>query len=250
MAFSPKLLPLLFVLLALSAQIHAREFFSKVSSFNTNVNANEQRPENQKTELPNKEEQQYVTKQQQDPTFLPQTQTQSGYGLYGHESGQYPPETTTTTATNNNNNKVTYAPYVTPIRSGTFENYPNNNNNANYENEQQQNLGGTRFAESGSYRTTATNDNGYYNNNGYNNNVEKQGMSDTRFMENGKYFYDLKNENNYYQNRQYQNSRVPSRNEYSNTRGAGYYGNNANSYNPMNEQRYENEEDFEEVFHP
>uniref|UniRef100_A0A7N0UG45 Protein E6-like n=1 Tax=Kalanchoe fedtschenkoi TaxID=63787 RepID=A0A7N0UG45_KALFE len=71
----------LFVLLIV--QIHAREsqFFSKVTSNPADL-----------VELPDRQ-QSPATKQEEQPEFEPQTQ--SGYGLYGHETGLFPPSTET-----------------------------------------------------------------------------------------------------------------------------------------------------------
>ena len=253
MASSLKLISILFLFAIFSIQIHAREFFSKIPSANTNeketttipVTRDQEHetfiPETQKTSLPNREEQTFG-KREQEPRFIPETQ--NGYGLYGHESGQLPPSTTT---------KETYEPYVTPVRYHPDEPYNsipesnnNNNNNKNtfyynknsYETEQK-NFGEAMFTEKG-WSTNEKKNNNYYNgNNGYNNG-EKKGMSDTRYLENGRYYYDVKNENNYYPN-QYENSRgVASRNEYNENRY-----NNMGRYNQNQEEFEENEEEFE-----
>ncbi|XP_021294903.1 protein E6-like [Herrania umbratica] len=255
MATSPKLIPILFLLAFFFIQIHAREFFSKIPRVNNNEkesttvpDTREQEhetfiPENEKTSLPNREEETFG-RQEQEPRFIPETR--NGYGLYGHESGQFPPTTTTTT-------KETYEPYVTPVKYHADEPYnmipeANNNNNKNtyynnkntYETEKQ-NLGEARFTERGwsTKENQNNNNNYYYGNNGYNNG-ERQGMSDTRFMANGRYFYDAKNENNYYPN-QFKNSRgVASRNEYNENRYS-----NMGRYNQNQEEFEENEEEFE-----
>ncbi|XP_022724334.1 protein E6-like [Durio zibethinus] len=250
MASSPNIISFLFLFAFFSMQIHAREFFSKIPS----VNNNERKtttipdtigqehetfiPETQKSSLPYREEQTFG-KQEQEPRFIPETQ--NGYGLYGHGSGQLPPSTTTTT-------KETYEPYVTPVRYHPDEpynsipaSYNNNNKNTYYYNKnsyetEQENFGKARFTEKG-WSTEENKNNNYYN--GYNNG-EKQGMSDTRYLENGRYYYDVKNENNYYPN-QYENSRgVASRNEYNENRY-----NNMGRYNQNQEEFEENEEVFE-----
>ncbi|GFS46337.1 hypothetical protein Acr_00g0101550 [Actinidia rufa] len=197
------------------------QFFSKVTTTNNN-NAKET------IEVPNKE-QGYVTKQEQEPSFIPDTQ--NGYGIYGHESGQFPPTTTKTT---------TALPYTTPN---------NNNNNYYYHNEayvsDPQGMSDTRFIGK-AYTTTAAaannnnDNNNYYNgaNNYYNTqqqpnnyyNTQKQGMSDTRYLENGKYYYD---------------GNVKGYNK------KGYYGNfNENSYeqyqNSMEGYQQQNQEEFQE----
>lgn len=240
MAASAKFISLLFILtLSFFVQIHAREsqFFSKVTNVNNDAKETT-------TVDPNKEE--FLTKHEQQPVFIPQTQ--NGYGLYGHESGQFPPTTTTPTPTTTTSlTNVNAAPYTTTPTTTTnnnapfktvFEddeslnkylnsnqnyNYnpnpnPNNNNNNNQNNEfyynnnayhaSQNGLRDSRLTQREGYTTLANQNNYNNNNNGANsyNNAERQGMSDTRFLENGKYYYDLNLENNYNPNR-YENSR-------------------------------------------
>ncbi|XVE88098.1 hypothetical protein DITRI_Ditri19aG0041100 [Diplodiscus trichospermus] len=250
MASSPKLISFFFLFALFSMQIHSREFFSKIPSVNNNEKETTTTttipetfvPETRKTSIPNREEQTFG-KEEQEPRFIPETQ--NGYGLYGHESGQLPPRTTTTT-------KETYEPYVTPVRYHPDEPYNsipessnNNNKNTFYYNKnshetEQKNLGEARyFTEKGWSTEENRNTNHYNGKNGYNNG-EKQGMSDTRYMENGRYFYDIKNENNYYPN-QFENSRgFASRNEYNENRY-----NNMGRYNQNQEEFEENEEEFE-----
>ncbi|KAL4626898.1 hypothetical protein ACB092_05G129300 [Castanea dentata] len=245
MAPSAKFISLLFILtLFFFVQIHAREsqFFSKV----TNVNNDAQETT---TVFPNKEE--TLTKHEQQPVFIPQTQ--NGYGLYGHESGQFPPTTTTTTPTTTTSlTNVNAAPY-TPTPTTTTNNnapfktvfeddeslnkYLNSNQNYNYNPNPNPNNNNNQNNEF--YYNNNANDasNNYNNNNGANSysNAEKQGMSDTRFLENGKYYYDLNLESNYNPNR-YENSRgVDSRNW-------NYHNNNNNN----NNRGYQNEEEFQE----
>lgn len=95
MALTAKHLSLLFFLSLLSSHpTHARDLPQSFSKFtntptttttttttNTNTNAKET------VVVPNKE---------QEPSFIPDTQT--GYGLYGHESGQLSPAATTANA--------------------------------------------------------------------------------------------------------------------------------------------------------
>ncbi|KAM5588144.1 hypothetical protein ABKV19_006544 [Rosa sericea] len=266
MAPNAKLLSFFFLQsLLFSQQVQARSvFFSKV--------ANE---DNHNTEeLPNKEST-VVTKQEQQPTFIPQTQ--NGYGLYGHESTELPPSTKTTTTTNavpysttptNSEHYTTTAtngePYTTTTRTTSNDdnnNIPythyNPNKNSNYYNNNkyetnQNGMSDTRFTQQKGYTTPTTtpttqnsNSNNYYN-------VERQGMSDTRFLENGKYYYDPNSENNYNQN-QYKNSRVvDSRNWYNNNNNnnRGFYGSNNGNRNTFessdvyqNEEFQENEDD-------
>ncbi|KAG6754896.1 hypothetical protein POTOM_040699 [Populus tomentosa] len=260
MAPSPRLISFLFLLAILSVQIHAREsqFFSKVSgaatttpSTTTISNDNAQ----DKT-LPSKEKEEGLSRQEQDPAFIPDNQ--NGYGLYGQESTQFP---TTTKLANAPYTTTTYQPYKTQTQNQeSYTNYPtdtttntNTNTNTNYysnnayDQEQQQNFGETSLQESG-YTNMGNQNNKYYYNgaNSYSND-EKQGMSDTRYLEKGKYYYDLKGESstNYNPN-QYQQD---SRNNY-NTRG--YYSNNSNNENSKYEyynnsmQKYDNQDDFEE----
>ena len=233
---------LLLILFSSSLQIHARDsqFFSKVT--NPNNNNNNVKEESQ---LPNKEEleSKQLKEQEQEPTFVPDTQ--EGYGLYGHGSGQLPPSTT--------GNNIPYAEYSN-----------NNNNNYYYNknsyNAKQQGLKDTVLYDTG--YTTMSNRNNYYNgdnvysssssnnnnnnnnNNGYN--TKQQGMSDTRFLENGRYYYDLNSEKNY--RNEYENSRTEySRNEYNNR---GYYGNNNNNENSYefdnSMEGYQNQEQYQE----
>ncbi|XP_030972830.1 protein E6-like [Quercus lobata] len=262
MAPSAKFISFLFILtLSFFVQIHAREsqFFSKVTNVNNDAKETT-------TVDPNKEE--FLTKHEQQPVFIPQTQ--NGYGLYGHESGQFPPTTTTPTPTTTTSlTNVNAAPYTTTPTTTTNNNAPfktvfeddeslnkylnsnqnynynpnpnNNNNNNNQNNEfyynnnayhaSQNGLRDSRLTQRGGYTTLANQNNYNNNNNGANsyNNAERQGMSDTRFLENGKYYYDLNLENNYNPNR-YENSRgVDSRNwNNNNNNNRGYYGSNNN----------------------
>ncbi|KAF5473049.1 hypothetical protein F2P56_009694 [Juglans regia] len=238
-----------------SMQIHAREsqFFSKVPSVNTNAQ--------ETTVIPNKEE--TLSKQEQEPTFTPESSTQGSYGLYGHESNRLPPATTLT--------NVNGAPYTTNPTNVPFQtefeddeslnkyldtndnSYDNNqrnyNNYYNSKNSYEANQNGlfdTRLTERGRYPSTA-NQNNYYNGANQYYNVEKQGMSDTRFLENGKYYYDINSEN--YNPNQYGNSRsgVNSRIWYGN-KGYNYHGNNENSFehNKHSMEGYQNEEEFQQ----
>jgi hypothetical protein len=256
-------------------QIHAREsqFFSKF----TNNNAKETQV------IPNKEET-TTTKQNQEPTFIPETQ--GGYGLYGHESGQFPP-TTTTTTTPTHVNAATYAPYTTkpsrlPYKNefddeeslnkylNTNDDHNNNNNeNKNYYYNNDGNKNKNYYFNKNSYEanqyggfgnTKLTTERGYSTMANQNNYNERQGMSDTRFMENGKYYYDLNSGKYYYdlnsekynpnQNRNSKGT-VASRNWYGNKgyygNKGGYYGNNENSFEHSNSMEgYQNEEQFQE----
>lgn len=238
MALPSKYFSLVFLLALLSLQTQAREsqFFSKVT--NPNV-----------VKYPH----QFHSKEE-EPTFIPQTQT--GYGLYGHETTELSPTTTTTTTT-----PRTFEPYTTTPQYKTqseepVNKYPKTYNNNYYNNEntfENSPNGGrteTRLAGSG----YVANPNGYYNSNGGGYNVERKGMSDTRYMEGGKYYYDINSEKNYDEN-QYRNSRVvDSKNSWHNNRG--YYGNKngGNLYgNRDSFEGYQNQEEFhtnEEEFEP
>ncbi|XP_022142077.1 protein E6-like [Momordica charantia] len=255
MASSVKLCSVLVLLSLLLLQIHAREssFFSKVP--NNGVKEETEIPIEPLTKPGKKEQQQ----QQQEPNFIPQAQN-SGYGLYGHESGQLPPSdakfsdpaagrpfTTTSTNYNYQNDDVSYKAeseeYYEEEDSNNNNDYSNDNfqngNSKPYENSfyynkdlydnGRRNFGSTRLSR-GDYTTTPLYEqekNSYYNGGGGGGGVaERQGMSDTRFMENGKYFYDLDREPHHY--------RKPR----------GYFGNtNGNTYeygNSMAGSRYQN----------
>ncbi|KAK8580651.1 hypothetical protein V6N13_143721 [Hibiscus sabdariffa] len=236
MASSSKLISILFLFALLSLQIHAREFFSKIPTANTN-----------EKETTTTREQEHGTEttqnsEEQEPRFVPETQ--NGYGLYGHGTGTNQPSFTT---------KEAYEPYVTPVKYHPDEPYnsipESSSNNKNtyyynknaYESTEQQNLGNARFTEKGwSNRENQNNNNNNYNYYSGYNNGEKQGMSDTRYLENGKYYYDVKSENNYYPN-QFQNTRgISSRNEFNENRY-----NNMGRYNQNQEEFEDTQEDFE-----
>lgn len=104
----------LFTITLSSHQILARDsqFFNKVPSSNNN---------NGVTEVvePNKQQQPFNKLPEEEPNFIPENEN-SGYGLYGHESGQLPPSTT------NNNGE----PYKTtnniPYNNGVQDSFPAN----------------------------------------------------------------------------------------------------------------------------
>ncbi|XP_011001231.1 PREDICTED: protein E6-like [Populus euphratica] len=250
MAPSPRLISFLFLLAILSVQIHAREsqFFSKVSGATTTPSTTTISNNNAQDKTHPGKEEEGLSKQEQDPAFIPDNQ--NGYGLYGQESTQFP---TTTKLANAPYTTTTYQPYKTQTQNQeSYTNYPTDtttntntnyyNNNA-YDQEQQQNFGETSLQESG-YTNMGNQKNNYYYNgaNSYSND-EKQGMSDTRYLEKGKYYYDLQGENSNYNPNQYHQD---SRNNY-NTRGY-YNNNNENSkYEYTNSmQKYDNQDDFEE----
>ncbi|KAJ7947020.1 protein E6-like [Quillaja saponaria] len=278
MAPSTNIISFLFLLtLFFSTQINAREsqFFSKVTPINNNV---------KETELPNKEER--LAKQENNPTFIPETQN-GAYGLYGQESNQLTPSTTTPSNYAPYTTPTTYLPYKTPSEEEEedINKYSNNNNkeafNANYNGmtntrlsgtsyasnnnnnyyykdayEANKNgLGNTRFTEKG-HNTLANqnnnNNNYYYNKAARNYNGERQGMSDTRYMQGGKYHHDIYAEK--YNPNQYGSykSEVDSRNWYNNNNNnnnKGYYGNNENSFEGYQQNREEFQEN-QEVFDP
>ncbi|KAA8519746.1 hypothetical protein F0562_014002 [Nyssa sinensis] len=191
------------------------QFFSKVNTNNNNV---------KETEVPNKEEpftkKEQEQEQEQVPSFIPETQ--NGYGLYGHESGQLPPTTTTPTLTTNGKPYTTtttttnlpyktesevpsnnyYNPqgmtttkfmdkgYTTNTPTTTGNNYYNGGNTYN---NQQQGFGESEFMDKG--YTTPINSNNYYNGgNTYNN--QQQGFGESKFMDKG--YTTPINSNNYY----------------------------------------------------
>ncbi|KAG5561730.1 hypothetical protein RHGRI_004695 [Rhododendron griersonianum] len=191
MALTAKHLSLLFFLSLLSSHpTHARDLPQSFSKFTntptttttttTNTNAKET------VVVPNKE---------QEPSFLPDTQT--GYGLYGHESGQLPPAATTAnaktpadaayTATKTTND----APYTATTTTNT-NNHPYSyyDKEANYVTE---GMSDTRFmdstaaTENNPYKEYVTKPQGYTtttnNNNNYN--TQTQGLSDTSFVDRG-----------------------------------------------------------------
>ncbi|XP_062095776.1 protein E6 [Humulus lupulus] len=267
-----------FFLFLLSHQIHARDsqFFSKF----TNDNNNPKETTTTVVTPRNNDNQKQVDQQQEEPTFIPDTQN-NGYGLYGHESGQFSPSetsvneehfTTTKTTTNgggaapyttNSATPVsTYEPYTTPTTTTYYKPYTTpigrpyraddqteeENDKYAYNNAQFYNNNNNEN-ENENYNANKRNtNNGGGNDRSYN--PERQGMSDTRFMENGKYFYDLNMEKNYDPN-SYRNSRVvaePRNNWYNNRENKhnnnnNYYGHNNN--NP-NDRSYEtNNNSFE-----
>ncbi|KAL2931828.1 Protein E6 [Bienertia sinuspersici] len=222
-------------ILTFSLQTYARDshFFSKVTrnyDEDTSPTTTTTSPNTNKFFMNNKENEQFESlskKQEQEPTFMPQT-TGASNGLYGHEidlhhDKNYAPElkglSTTSYSTNvaptkfNNNNEFDESRY-NGAKNGKYyydglnseEHYDSNNNHNNFNNS---NYGARRY-------------NGMH---------EKQGMSDTRFLENGKYYYDLNNEANYNPNNNYMsNSNTFNKNYETN----GYYGNKETNYGNNN----------------
>lgn len=286
--FTSFLLLILFITL-LFIQIHGREshFFSKIpnNNYNNNNPDNFDNNDTKQTQIPNKVEYDYPLtnpekttnippQDQQQPNFIPQTQENS-YGLYGHESGQLPPNSdskfsdptgdrsfTTTTYNNNNNFRTNdVVPNYKSESEDQYYNYDDNNfqssssssNSKPYENSfyynkdlyndnnEPQSFQNTRLSRD-DFTTTPLYDQQKYdgddNNNNNGNNVARQGMSDTKFMENGRYYYDLNREP-----RHYRSSRDYFRRNNNNN-------NNANTYEYGNSMgRYKNVDeatDFQE----
>ncbi|GAB2298644.1 hypothetical protein Dimus_032713 [Dionaea muscipula] len=250
------LLFLLAIILFFLETTNARDsqFFSKISRERTNTNTNqnnihERKNDDTKVEearvLPLPAEEQLV--QEQEPTFLPQTNENNGYGLYGHETSLLPPSTMATASTFN----LPFKPHY----EGTLNNYNTNRNNDPY----LYNMG-TVFAKQGEGKGKGTTKEDQYmtnaiyyspeyqalsgreyidtaelrNVNAYNYNMQqqqqqKQGMSDTRN------YYDAYSEKN-----------VPSfgYSSYNN----GYFNNKENANNGM--QAYKDQEGQELTFEP
>ncbi|KAK4271615.1 hypothetical protein QN277_020284 [Acacia crassicarpa] len=267
-SFSNCISLLLLTTLFMSLQIHARDsqFFSKVTHVTIPATTNNNNNVVKETELSKREEP--VNKPEQEPSFMPETE--SSYGLYGHESGQFAPTTTTT-----------YKPYKTEPEQHTDKYPTSNNNNYHYNNNYKTDAYGRNQNEFNSMANqnsnhkydynnaandryfdnnkNANNDRYFYdnyatknsyvtNNNAANNRykVDRQGMSDTRFMEGGKYFYDINSE-------KYDSALYGDSSKGVNTRGwennRGYFGNNNNakSYENNNSfEGYQNQQEFEE----
>ncbi|KAF3606621.1 hypothetical protein DY000_02047258 [Brassica cretica] len=203
-------------LVLLSTQINAREsyFFGKFHR----ESPKDQNPNNVlPLETSDKKE------QEQDPTFVPESE--NGYGLYGHENTY---NNNNKEEFNNNNNKYDEKfngeTFSTPSLSETEESYNNyeenypkkteSYDNNRYNNEEFNNKYDENFKEEFNNNKYDENNNenkrGIYNSNaygteleretpykGYSHNLERQGMSDTRFMEKGNYYYDLYNDRNH-----------------------------------------------------
>ncbi|XP_028777484.1 protein E6 [Neltuma alba] len=144
-SFSNCISLLLLITLFMSPQIHARDsqFFSKVTHVTIPTHNNNNVVK--ETEPPKKEEP--VNKPEQEPSFMPETE--SSYGLYGHESGQFAPTTTTTT---------TYKPYKTEPEQHT-DKYPNKY----YFNNDAYNTNQNEFTNTKLTGTGYSNNNNYYN---------------------------------------------------------------------------------------
>ncbi|KAJ4981555.1 hypothetical protein NE237_032392 [Protea cynaroides] len=214
---SAKCLAFLFLLFIISSslQIQAREskFFSKVTHDDNNDNTSDKETE----VLPETEEPSRT--QDKEPSF--KSQNHNGFGLYGHGSDQFSP---------NSVNDAHYSPTNFPEKTTTEQKsfntgYTTNNYNYNgYENKQQS-MSDTRFMDT----TDLNNNNNYYrygtkqqgmrdtevdlnNNNNYRYGTKQQGMRDTAADLNNNNYYrygtkqqsmsdttvDLNNNNHYY----------------------------------------------------
>lgn len=264
---------LILAFLSVSISVEARDVKER-QSFSKFTNANDNDDKENAPVIPTKEESlttvETLKKQEQQPTFLPQTK--NGYGLYGHEEEmvENTPAATTSTSTGNRPSKTTMpADSFYSYPNGNFENSNNYYNDRSYDKRsnnyynkdayvtdqreqarntyvpEEQNFGGNTRLQDSSYTTTtttgsrATNDrNNYYTGGNRYGTAQRQGMSDTRFVENGKYYYDVDNEEKYNQNR-YQTSKPGYSTQ-------GYYvNNNRNNNNNVNlyEQQFNNVED-------
>ncbi|KAA8524328.1 hypothetical protein F0562_010751 [Nyssa sinensis] len=157
-----------------------------------------------------------------------------GYGLYGHESSEFPPTKTTTTTT-------TISDFENEIPTetlGSTKSYKEYNTGDAYNNNGYSN---NNYYNNNGYSNYNNNNNNGYTTNNYNNNgyaTEKKGMSDTRFLENGKYFYNVKTEN--YNGNGYESVKENGNNE-------RYYGNNnENTYEFDTMEEYERQQGYPE----
>ncbi|KAF8029683.1 hypothetical protein BT93_E2190 [Corymbia citriodora subsp. variegata] len=261
---TPRLLFLATLFVLASITVEARDFKER-ESFSKFTNANDNDDTEKTQVVPQKEESltpvealRKQENQEQQPTFLPQTQ--NGYGLYGHEEEKTVRHTpSAATATGNR-------PSRTAMPDDSFYSYPNSNfeNGNSYYNKdayvadqreqarntyvsEEQNFGGNTRLQDSSYTTTttggaggyrATNDhNNYYTGGNRYSAAQREGMSDTRYMAKGRYYYDVDNEEKYFQNRY-----ARSKPEYSTQ---GYYVNGDGSGNPndnvnLYEQQFNN----------
>ncbi|CAH2059509.1 unnamed protein product [Thlaspi arvense] len=203
--------------LLFSTQINARDIYS-FGKFHR---------EDPKDQNPNLVPVQTNEKNEQDdqnPSFIPESE--SGYGLYGHE----------TTYSNNEelDNKrydenVNYddSSFSTPSLTQTQESYKNYG----------ENYPQTTYDENNKDTSYYENSNGYGREReaykGYSKNVERQGMSDTRFMANGNYYFDLDDDRNHgrFYQKQHYNYKPTGYNEKESSFKNAY-----NSKNMMNQQ--------------
>ena len=237
MAPSPKHLSFIFLTFLISSSlIQAREskFFSKftrdentatIPTTTTNNHATTPTTtttNDKETELP--EEHAPLGKQDEEPSFIPQTG--NGHGLYGRDKNQYSPTTTTNNA---------YDMYANLPGKTSTEEYSS---------------GSYKYKE---FNTDSNNNNNYNYNNNNNNNWskhEKQGMSDTRFLENGKYYKDSYRNEYQPMSGSYEgfgtSKGVDSTNRYN-------YGNNDNAYefnNSKEDPQYQQEGETQDGYIP
>ncbi|XP_058198541.1 protein E6-like [Rhododendron vialii] len=170
MAPSAKHFPFLlfFALLSSSLHSHAREsyyFFNKATATPTNNNAKETIVEEA---MPNKS-----NVREQDPNFIPDTQ--SGYGLYGQNSGGRH-----AAATNQPSEIESFEPYTTTASNNNNDNNYYKNEGEAYVSDPQGMVSDTRFMDGRYTTTTSSSNNNYYKNEAVN---DPQGVSDKRFMD-------------------------------------------------------------------
>lgn len=279
MASSPKLFTSILILTLLFIQIHAREskyFFSKIPNNNVDNN-NNNNFDAKETQIPNDEnvdpltnpEKTTTSPQDQQPNFIPQTQD-NGYGLYGHESGQLPPNSdskffsdnsrengrsfTTTTTYDNNDNKFRND-VVSNYKSESEEyyNYEDNNNNNNFQTFENSN---SKPYENSFYYNKDLYDNGRQS--FQNTRLSRDDYTTTPLYDQGKYdnFYNSNNgggDNNnngnnmvrqgmsdtrFMENGKYYYDLDREPHHYSRSRG--YFGNNINNNNNRNSYEYGN----------
>ncbi|GMH19533.1 hypothetical protein Nepgr_021374 [Nepenthes gracilis] len=275
--FSAKFLSLFLPTLLLSLQANARDsqFFSKVTRESTRTVPTtgdgyfDGSKNVQESQVPTKEDATLNKLEEQQPSFIPQT-TQNGYGLYGHETGLFPPSTTDTATTNAYEQQNTAAnlphkaqfdeplnnAYVTTTT--TTDNRLKNNDNLynmdSFETKQHDSTNSFYYKKNGggNYSPQLQGDE-FGNNYNYNERQQQQqGLSDTRFLDNGKYYPDIDAENNVGKNYGYSNAR---RNDYYSGNVNGYYHGdrakfNSNPYDNGMHQGYQNREEEEFDFRP
>lgn len=232
MASNAKQFFLLFLLTLISSQqIHAREsqFFNKIPS-----NNGEKETE---VVVPNNEE----TVKNNEPNFIPENEN-GGYGLYGHQTGQFPPTTTKSTTTPTNlpyNGEPTesypkYLPknyntkaYVTEPEGyrGEFENNKNTNYlPKNYNTE-------AYVTEAEGYRgefDNNKNSNFYNGDNSYYNSEQQAGLGETKLT--GKSYSTNPSNNGNFYNNNYGNSNSYHNGEQQGMSDTRFYNNNNNNY--------------------
>ncbi|XAR49586.1 hypothetical protein NMG60_11032837 [Bertholletia excelsa] len=208
------------------------------------------------------------------PEIVPPESRNGYYGLFSHESTEFPPVKKTTTATTTTSIGGQEKKFQSEglaedfekeeTREKPYNSYSNNNNNAYSNNNNYYNMngyGGNSYRNNNAY----SNNNNYYNTNGYGSNsynsvngyelTQKQGMSDTRFLEKGKYYYPVNNNNqnnNYYTTSSkygngYETETISSRGRSND----GYEVNFSNSQTNSNEfdsmEEYERQQGYPEI---